>query len=133
MTTDQELGEIRRDVLEEFACKHGRRAAKQLLDELASDFKEDLEGDELYEALEAIQVEIEHLDLNCDRCHRPEAQHVWLSREEFEVWRPEPGEAKEKCNVANKRRQDGGIYKVYSEAKAPVDPCDVDFMKDISS
>ncbi len=81
-------------------------------------------------------ISIEEMKKNlglCTECNRPEAQHVWLTRREFEVWRPEPGQVKQKCDVANKRREDGGIYKVYSEAKAPVDPCSVEDMLEISS
>ena len=67
MTTDQELQEIRREVLEEFVSKHGRIATKQLLDELANDSREDLEeGEELSSILETIQEEIEHLDLDIE-------------------------------------------------------------------
>jgi predicted RecB family nuclease len=66
MTTDHELEEIRREVLDDFASKHGRIAAKQLLDELASDLREDLEGDELSSILETIQEEIDHLDLDSE-------------------------------------------------------------------
>ncbi len=65
--TDQELQEIRREVLEEFVSKHGRIATKQLLDELTDDLHEDLEeGEELSSILETIQEEIEHLDLDSE-------------------------------------------------------------------
>ena len=80
--TDTELQEIRREFLEESVRDYGRGAVKDLLDELAREARDELEGDELSYELEVIQEEIENLELE-----------------------PEP----------------------------PEDPCDEDFMEEISS
>ena len=71
MTTNHELDEIRREVLEEFTSKHGRRATKQLLDELTSDAREDFEGAELSSVLEVIQEEVENLNLDSEPPEEP--------------------------------------------------------------
>ena len=72
---------------------------------------------------------------DCEVCDRPEAQHVWLTRRQLEVWRPEPGEFKTWCEIRTPSAMSDGEteFKVYSEAKAPVDPCDSEFMEEIST
>ncbi len=75
----------------------------------------------------------------CPKCGRAEAQHVWVDLCEFELWRPEPGEVKRYCatRTAEESFKDPlsgtGSHKIFSPAKAPENPCDSDFMKDIST
>ncbi len=75
----------------------------------------------------------------CPECGRPEAQHVWVDLLEFELWGPEPGEVKRYCatRTAEECFKDPlsgtGSHKIFSPAEAPADPCNVGYMKDIST
>ena len=71
----------------------------------------------------------------CAECGRPEGQHVWLNVYELEFWRPEPGEVKKWCAKRSATKEyPTGTVKIYSPPKAvPEEPCDEEFLKEISS
>ena len=83
--TDNELRVLRREVIDEVVRDRGRKAATDLLDELAEEARDELEGAELSSVLEEIQEEVRF------------AENIELG--------PEP----------------------------PEDPCDEEFMEEISS
>ncbi len=67
-------------------------------------------------------------------CGKPEVEHKWISESELTLWKPE-GFKKNSC--ARRPKGNGStshplelVFKVWSPAD---DPCDEDFMKEISS
>ncbi len=66
MTTDHELREIRREIFDEAIHNYGRRAVKDLLDEITKEARDELEGDELASVLGEIQEEVRNLDLDSE-------------------------------------------------------------------
>ena len=71
----------------------------------------------------------------CLSCGKPEAEHIWLDESELTLWRPEPGFKKNACArrlLDSDFTEDSPklVFKVWSP---PEDPCDVDYMEDISS
>ena len=66
----------------------------------------------------------------CGTCGEPEEQHVWITEAELTLWEPEPGFKKYAC-ARRPDSEDASLrFKVWSP---PVQPCDEDFMKEISS
>jgi hypothetical protein len=67
-----------------------------------------------------------------DLCHcgKPEAEHKWISENELTLWRPEPGFKKNSCARRPSSDSPDLVFKVWSP---PENPCDSDFMEEISS
>lgn len=93
-----------------------------------------IQHEENQEGLEKLrELETRAANANC-HCGKPEAQHIWISESELTLWRPEPGFKKNSCA----RRPSSGstenspdlVFKVW---KPPENPCDSDFMEEISS
>jgi hypothetical protein len=71
-----------------------------------------------------------------DSCHcgKPEAEHKWISESELNEWRPQEGFKKNSCARKPKPRCTEHPLELVFKIWSPADnPCDEDFMKDISS
>jgi hypothetical protein len=76
------------------------------------------------------------LDASGELCHcgKPEVDHIWISESELNEWRPQEGFKKNSC--ARKPGPDHTegepelIFKVWSP---PENPCDEEYMEEISS
>ena len=79
----------------------------------------------------------------CRNCGEPERDHIWLNEKETFNCKGAAGELLDPykltdiaCDVATKPRIGGGYLKLHKrhvDPPAPEDPCDVDFMEEISS
>jgi len=71
----------------------------------------------------------------CPKCYFPENGHVWVSREEFEYWRPIPGQVKQYCKSRSGKVRGGLERKIYAPDKVqlPENPCTVEDMEEIST
>ena len=71
----------------------------------------------------------------CQSCGKPEESHVWVTEADLTLWQPEPGFKKNSCARLLTKTHPAGepslmIFKIY---RPPEDPCNEDFMEDISS
>jgi hypothetical protein len=63
-------------------------------------------------------------------CGKPEAEHKWISESELTLWRPEPGFKKNSCARRPSANSSDLVFKVWSPIE---EPCDEEYMKEISS
>ena len=106
---------------DEERCAEHRR----LMEDMGSVYDENL----LKAAARAAQA----AKANC-HCGKPEVDHIWISESELNEWRPKSGFKKNSCarkpSSAHTEDAPDLVFKVWSP---PEDPCDEEYMEDISS